>query len=299
MRRLLLEVATSQVCAKVKSEVIGLPSGDGRIAGRWFIQECADYGDGRSVSLALGGPGWIWVDETLKGVRVHQYVYFFARVSQGGALEVSFDESARILSAWMTPAGTPTIAFSPLSSVNYQPQNPIAKLLGMDMPSNVDGAMSSKAEELAGQRFKEITSRGTSITYKTPTAQLDVLVGRVANGPVPRPFPTAQWIVNERQELHPGGFHIAGPFPYSQHASLEALIESGFDLQYAPVCADAARAAMAQLAAGQPASPSKAIPTTYVAPGQKYLARLNLPLCDWALVTYSRSDTVAAVEVIP
>ena len=120
-----------------------------------------------------------------------------------------------------------------------------------------------------------------------------------ASGLVPRPFPTAKWLVNERQELHPGGFHVAGPYPYTQTAQLEASIESGFDLQYATVCADALKVTMTQLAAGQPASGGKTVPTSYVAPAQRYVARLNVPLCDWALVTYSRSDTVAAVEVIP
>lgn len=311
MRRLLLETATAQACAKTQKKLIGLASpedaaatgakaGLARVSGRWLVQECAEQNDGRNLSFALGGPGWMWVEQAQGGARVRQYVYFYARASLGGPIDVAFDENARIAAVWFTPSAAPSITFAPMAGVNARPHNPLAPIVGLVLPSNVESGSSAKAEELAAQRFKETLQRGATITYSTPSGQMELLVGRVASGAVPqRPFPSAKWLVNERQELHAGGFQIAGPYPYTQSAQLEATIENGFDLQYATVCVDVVQTSLTQLAAGQPITGSKAFPTTYVAPGQPYVARLSPPLCEWALLTYSRSDTTIALQVTP
>ena len=157
MRRLLLDTVTRETCPKSVHKLLGLPSSDdaamigpqaglARVSGRWLVQECADQGDDSGHSFALGGPGWMWIDQTLKGVRIHQYVYFFARASITGSLDVAYDESARVASVWLTQTAAPTLAFTPFSGADAQVQNPLARVLGSAFPSGADSTASTSAE---------------------------------------------------------------------------------------------------------------------------------------------------------
>jgi hypothetical protein len=311
MRRLLLDSATSQACAKTQHKFIGLPSredatmtgaqaGMARIAGRWFVQECSAQSDGENITLNLDGPGWMWVHQNEKGFGVHQYVYFRARAAITGALDVVYEESARVASVWITPTSVPNVAFSPLSHVAARAQNPLTRILGGIAPSYVDSRTQARAEEVGTQSFYNALVRGTTITFNTASGQMDLLLGQLARGVVPqRPFPSQKWLANERQELHAGGLQIAGPYAFTQVAQLDAIVLDGPGIQYAAVCADVAYTAVGQLVSGQTPAGGNAASANYIAPGSRYVARLNPPPCDWALVTYSQGDATVALEIIP
>lgn len=283
----------------------GAQAGLARVAGRWLVQECTPWSDGQNLTLTIGGPGWMWIDQPQVkwGGKYHvrQYVSFTARATIRGSLDVAYDANARVASVWLTPTAAPIVAFAPVSHVNAQAQNLLARVVKA-LPITAlyaDAKTQAVAEELGTQKFTDALLKGATITFNTASGQLDLMLGRLANGTVPqRPIPAARWLANERQELHRGGLQIAGPFPYGQPAQLDFFVERGNDFQFAAVCAETARSAVAQLVFAQPQSNAPIPPATFVTPGQRYLVPLNPPPCDWTLVTYSHGDTTVAMAVL-
>lgn len=315
VRRLLLDAATGQVCPRTRNKFIGVPSAAEHpscgsaspwpcVAGRWLIQGCEPSTDGQNLSLQLYGVGWGWVDQTkqqyLADFTVRQYVYFGAIASVRGVLDVAYDEQRRVASVWLTPTVAPQADFKPLSAINAQPEGFLGRVYKTLARGRVAGAAQQAAEETGKNRFMQSLSRGATITYNTSTLQLDLQVGYLANGVVPqRPFPSPRWLVNERQELHPGGMQIAGSFPYMKAAALEAVIEQGFEIQYATACAAAAQTSVGQLASGQvDASSILTVPFSRIFPGQRGPLWVTPPPCDWVLITASQSDTIAGIHLV-
>lgn len=283
--------------------MVGPDAGLARVAGRWYVQECTDQSDGQSLTMTVGGPGWIWVDQEKVELgarfRVRQYVYFFASGTIRSVLNVAYEANAHIASVWLTPTTPSTVSFTPMSVINAHPENIVGSMFGTVMPSMVNERARAAAEQIGRERFQLALSRGSTITYNTTSGQIDFMLGQLANGVVPRrPVPSPRWLANERQELHAGGIHVSGPFPYQPTATLDVFVEQGGSFQYGTVCAYVAQSAVERLAAGQVQS-GPTIPTINVVPGQRYVTRLDPPACEWALVTYSGSDTIVAMAVIP
>ncbi len=312
---MLLDSATSQVCPKTLGKFIGLPSdkdkdlsgtllaGSARVSGRWLIQECLpDPTDGQTLGLRLGGIGWAWAEQAQYGFQVRQYVYFRATAYLRGALNVAYDANAHIGTVWLTPLAPPQVGFTPLSNVNAHPTNFLTGFLSViDVPGIIDDHARSAAEQLGSESFVTALSSGATITFGTLSGQMDLTMGQLHAGQTPRrPFPLPTWLVNERQELHPGGVEITGPLPFAQSVQLLVYIEPpGGAFAYGVACAQSAQAVVAQLASGSPMPPNARAPTGNVQAGQLYRVPLTPPPCDWVLVTYASVDTTADVAVLP
>jgi hypothetical protein len=315
MRRFLLDAATSQACPKTLRKFIALPSkadeammggpdaGIARVAGRWFIQECTqEPSDGQTLSLTIGGTGWIWVDQSegdYAKFGVRQYVYFSARASIRWRLDVAYDTNALVASVWMTPTVSPSVNFWALGAVNAHPESFLARLATRFAPRAVGAEAVKKAEAKGKLQFEAALTSGATITYKTSDGQQDLMLGLHAQGVVPRrPLNLAKWLANERQELHAGGLQIAGPYAYSQTAQLAVSVDEGSDFQYGTACATDAQFAVAQLASGQ-VQPRGSTAMRVMRGGQRYFGPLNPPACEWVLVTSSQSDTSVTLGVVP
>lgn len=318
MRRFLLDAATSQACPKTLYKFIGLPSkkdegmvggpdaGIARVAGRWFIQECTqEPSDGQTLSLTIGGTGWIWVDQQETKYRVatfgvHQYVYFSARATLRWRLDVAYEANVGVASIWLTPTTNPNVNFAALGAINAHPENAVARIARRVLPPTyVEATAVKRAEEIGKQLFEQALTSGATITYNTTASQMDLMLGRLALGVVPRrPLNLPRWLANERQELHAGGLQIAGPYPYSQTVQLAVSVDEGYDFQYGTACAADAQSAVAQLASGQ-VQPGGSTAMRVMSRGQRYFGPLNPPPCEWVLVTSSQSDTSVTLGVVP
>lgn len=315
VRRLLLDTATGQVCPRTKNRFLGVPSAAEHplcgtasqwpcVAGRWLVQTCDPRGDGQALTLQVYGVGWTWVDQTrekyLADFSVRQHVYFSAIASIQGALDVAYDEQRRVASVWLTPTGSPQADFRPITAINAQPDGLLARVYNTLARGKVQKGAQDAAEQTGREKFLQALSRGATITYNTSTLQLDLQVGYLANGAVPRrPFPSPRWLVNERQELHPGGVQIAGPFPFMRAVSLDVVVEQGSDVQFTTACADAAQALVSQLASGQPATGFSSGPVGRFLAGQRGPVWVTPPACDWVLITSSQTDTIAGIHLVP
>lgn len=316
VRRLLLDTATGQVCPRTKNRFLGVPSAAEHplcgtasqwpcVAGRWLVQTCNPKGDGQALNLQVYGVGWTWVDQRREkyfaDFTVRQHVYFTATASVQGALDVAYDDQRRIASVWLTPTAAPQADFHPITTINAQPDGVLARFYDTVARGKVQKGAQDAAEQTGREKFLQALSRGATITYNTSTLQLDLQLGYLANGAVPqRPFPSPRWLVNERQELHPGGVQIAGPFPFMRAASLDVVVEQGVDVQFTTACADAAQALVGQLASGQPqVAGLLSGPIGRILVGQRGPIWVTPPPCDWVLITTSQSDTIAGIHLVP
>ena len=192
------------------------------------------------------------------------------------------------------------MTFAALGAINAQPENVFARLIGSVAPGRVEATALKRAEDMGKLQFELALFNGATITYDTTSSQLDLMLGRLANGVVPRrPLELPNWLANERQELHGGGLQIAGPFRQAQAARLAVSVDEGSDFQYGTACADAAQSAVARLASGQAQVGACAASTRFMTRGQRYFGPLNPPPCDWVLVTYSQGDADVTVGVVP
>jgi len=318
VRNLVLEMAEKKACSELEGKWIGLPAQDDTAStcpknlegadsglacswGRLQIRDCKSAMQDGAIGLSFGGIGWTWVDRKSGDVAVRQYVYMSASVEMKGALDIGFDPNAHVASIWLTPTQPLKARVTALGIIKLQADSALGQLeklaagaLGVDPKHQV-------AVQGAAQ-FEDRLRKGMTITFDTQTQQVDLLLGPLPNGIVPkRPLPVADrpWILDERQEVFPGGVLVAGPYDPAPAVRLDAKAEGGSDLAYGVACASDAALAADALARGD--KPSLSLQSRGQISGDAFSKILTPPACPWVLITSSSGaeSARAALEITP
>ena len=254
LSELMAELIAPEICERALGSFIGLPgeeshegppAGRDPAVGRWWIRRCAaDVVDGH-LRVAIGGPGWSWLDRESSGFRVRQYLRFEAEATFTASLHVGYDARTRIASVWLRPAPGVTATVEPTGLVQAEATGIFSSMLGglLDLTgsSASDRARGQAAEE-GSQRLTERLATGFTVTYQLDSGQMDFMLGQLARGQTPeRPWPQerAAWIVNERSAVWPGGLDVLGPIEAgAEELVLDVELEEGDGAVVRRVCAE-------------------------------------------------------------
>ena len=253
---LLADVAVQKLCPELTNLMVplrdevqpaGPASGEVPVLGRWWIQACVLQRHGVQISLNLAGVGWIWVDREESGFRVEQYVYFRARSTVVGVLDLAYEPESKIVSVWFIPVAEPQADGEGLGEVTASANSFGATLLNVVTLGLTGSAADSKAKrrvnEAVRTRMADTLRRGLTVTYSLVSDQRDVLLQLLPRGVMPsRPFKdSTPWLVNERLQLHGdrGGVHVAGPFRPVGGVSIDVRMERGTMPIFSVGCEDA------------------------------------------------------------
>lgn len=254
LSELMAELIAPRICQQVTGAFIGLPgdethegpaAGLDPSVGRWWIRRCAADVVDQQLRVAIGGPGWTWLDRESTGFRVRQYLRFEAEATFTASLHVGYDARTRVASIWLRPAPGVTAHVEPTGLVQAEATGVFSSLLGgiLDLTgsSASDRARTQAAEE-GSQRLTERLATGFTVTYQLDSAQMDFMLGELQRGQTPeRPWPLTPgaWIVNERSMVWPGGMDVLGPIPPDAgEVTLEAELEEGDGAVMRRVCED-------------------------------------------------------------
>jgi len=304
IRALVLDIAQKKACAQLDGKWLGLPAQDdtgsecpknltGADAGlacswgRLQIRDCKSSVEDGVLSLAFGGVGWTWVDRRSGDVGIRQYVYLTANVEMKSAFDVGYDPTSKIASVWLTPTEPLKARVNALGTIKLVGDGIVGQLekiaagaLGVDPKA--------KFASEGAQLFEEKLRKGMTMTFDTESQQVDLMLSPLPNGVVPnRPMPTGgkAWLVNERQEVFPGGLQFSGPYEPVAAVKLDAKWESGAPLMYGIVCASDATNAVDALARGD--RPDLALQSRGSFSDPAFSRVLAPPSCPWVLVTRS------------
>jgi hypothetical protein len=322
IRQLVLDLAVKEACSRTRNKWIGLPSTDPGgavegaaeglvgISGRWLIRDCKEDvvqagqggAQGPSLHLHLAGPGWQWVDQTSSGFRVHQYVYFSASVDLETALDVGYDPRTQIATLWLTPTDQVGATVEALGKINAHPETLLAAVeggIGSALGMNPDEVARAQAGTLGAEQFRAHLSHGATLTYDTRVGQLDLFVGQLPNGVVPRrPFDDATpWILNEREKLFPAGFQVLGPFDAGASSTLEAIVEEGAGMTYRAICQSDMQSAIDAVVGGGTLPGFQGTGAVAVASGAHDSWTLAPLSCPWVLVIAPPAGATVASTV--
>lgn len=254
LSELMSELIAPRICEKVIGSFIGLPGDEGHegpeagidpSVGRWWIRRCsASVADGQ-LRVAIGGPGWTWLDRESTGFRVRQYLRFEAEATFTASLSVGYHARSRIASIWLRPAPGVTAQVRPTGLVRAEATGVFSAMLGsiLDMTGSSASTMAQQqATEEGSQRLQERFAAGFTVTYQLDTEQMDFMLGQLARGQTPvRPWePTGiPWLVNERSAVWPGGMDVLGPVAEDAgEVVLEVELEEGDGAVVRRMCAD-------------------------------------------------------------
>ncbi len=308
IRALVLDLAEKKACAELEGKWLGLPAQDdtgsecpknltGADAGlscawgRLQIRDCKSSvernGDGGTLALSFGGVGWTWVDRKSGDVGIRQYVYLTANVELKSAFDVGYDPTTKIASVWLTPTEPLKARVNALGTIKLvgdglvgQLEKIAASALGVDPKA--------KFASEGAQMFEEKLRKGMTMTFDTTSQQIDLMLSPLPNGIVPRrPMETGTkaWLVNERQEVFPGGLQFSGPYEPAPAVQLDAKWESGSPLMYGMVCATDATSTADALARGD--KPNLVLQSRGQFSDATFTRVLAPPTCPWVLVTRS------------
>jgi hypothetical protein len=245
VRALVTQALTPQMCPRLLNSFIGLP-GEGSAtgpaagalpsAGRWWIRSCAARVEGDRLVLAMGGPGWTWIDRETSGFRVRQYLLFEAQAELGADVAVGYDRARRVASLWMRPAEGVRATITPRGVVSAAATGFFSTLLG-GVAAATGNSVSDRARQQAGElgstMLRDRLGAGFTMTFSLDTQQVDFMVGALQRGEVPqRPYADATrgpWIVNQRSTVWPGGLDVVGPIAPEggARAGLDVELEEG------------------------------------------------------------------------
>ena len=318
VRKLVLDMAEKKACAQLEGKWLGLPAQDDTSSecpknltgadaglacswGRLQIRDCKSVIDKDSLSLSFGGVGWTWVDQKSGAVGVRQYVYLTATVEMKSAFDIGYDPNSKIASVWLTPTEPLKARVNALGTIKLVGNGVIGELekaaataLGVDPKHQfaMQGA----------QMFEEKLRKGMTMTFDTESSQIDLMLSPLPNGVVPkRPMPNGvhPWILNERQEVFPGGVQFSGPYEPATAVQLDAKWEGGSPVSYGIVCAIDATNAADALARGD--RPSLAMQSRGQFSDATFTRVLAPPSCPWVLVTSSAGSDSSrfSLEISP
>jgi len=321
VRKLVLDMAEKKACAQLEGKWLGLPAQDDTSSecpknltgadaglacswGRLQIRDCKSVIDKDSLSLSFGGVGWTWVDQKSGAVGVRQYVYLTATVEMKSAFDVGYDPNSKIASVWLTPTEPLKARVNALGTIKLvgdgvigQLEKAAASALGVDPKHQfaMQGA----------QMFEEKLRKGMTMTFDTESNQIDLMLSPLPNGVVPkRPMSRVTngvhpWILNERQEVFPGGVQFSGPYEPATAVQLDAQWEGGSPVSYGIVCATDATNAADALARGD--RPSLLLKSRGQFSDPTFTRVLSPPACPWVLVTSSAGSDSSrfSLEITP
>lgn len=292
-------VMAAEVCPNLRGRFLPIPLvpdgvpplGDEPAGGRFFVRECqAGIRDGY-VWIFVAGVGWAWVDvvreEWTAKVGVHQHVSFGLKATVTGAVDLVYDPATDIATSRFVAVSVPLIEPVLLGGVRAIPVNgqaKIARWLSVDLDRRARDAIPPELR----QRVFESLVRGAALDSRIAARQQMVRPLGLPNAPG-RPFKDdVRSLVNERQELMPGGMHIVGPFAATPGARID------FNVLFAPVtfrvqCEQDALGIAQALETGQPpqATPNQQglAASLPVGPGHQ---AVSSP-CPWYLITQPES----------
>ncbi len=321
VRKLVLDMAEKKACAQLEGKWLGLPAQDDTSSecpknlagadaglacswGRLQIRDCKSVIQNDSLSLSFGGVGWTWVDQKSGSVGVRQYVYLTATVEMKSAFDIGYDPDSKIASVWLTPTEPLKARVNALGTIKLVGTGVIGELekvaasaLGVDPKHQfaMQGA----------QMFEEKLRKGMTMTFDTESSQIDLMLSPLPNGVVPkRPMSRVAtnvhpWILNERQEVFPGGVQFSGPYEPATAVQLDAQWEGGSPVGYGIVCATDATNMADALARGD--RPSLLLQSRGQFSDPTFTRLLAPPACPWVLVTSSAGSDSSrfSLEITP
>jgi hypothetical protein len=318
VRKLVLDMAEKKACAQLEGKWLGLPAQDDTSSecpknltgadaglacswGRLQIRDCKSNVTNDALSLSFGGVGWTWVDQKSGSVGVKQYVYLTATVEMKSAFDIGYDPGSKVASVWLTPTEPLKARVNALGTIKLVGDGALgvlekaaASALGVDPKHQfaMQGA----------QMFEEKLRKGMTMTFDTESQQIDLMLSPLPNGVVPkRPMPNGvhPWMLNERQEVFPGGVQFSGPYDPTPAVQLDAKWEGGSPVAYGMVCATDATNAADALARGD--KPSLVLQSRGQFSDPTFTKVLAPPACPWVLVTSSAGSDSSrfALEISP
>jgi hypothetical protein len=320
VRRLVLEMAEKKACTQLDGKWLGLPAQDDTTSGcpknlsgadaglacswgRLQIRDCKASVASDALSISFGGVGWTWVDQKSGAVGVRQYVYLTATVEMRSALDIGYDPASKIASVWLTPTEPLKARVEALGTIKLTADGVIGQL-----ERAAAGAMGVDPKHQfamqGAQMFEEKLRKGMTMTFDTTSQQVDLMLSPLPNGVVPkRPFASGlgdkPWILNERQEVFPGGVQFSGPYDPIAAVQLDGKWEGGSPAAFGVVCATDATSAADALARGDKPALSLQARGQFSDPEFKKL--IAPPACPWVLVTSSAGGDSSrfALELSP
>lgn len=259
-------------------------------AGRLWVTSCATERPGNTITLQLGGFGWVWVDQKKWGNHLRQYVGLHIGLSLSGSVIPAYEHGSRVATFWFVPSEVKASGGA-MGEVRTS-ANALASLLRIatfGIATKVaDEKARKKFQEELDERFTEALRSGFTVTYNLHSKQVDVSLGYLAPGQEPpRPFADGRtWLANEHVLLHPevGGFHVLGPFDPAAGVDVDIAIP-GAPIRYWAECADVTTARFQNLERdGVLPNHDVSVPSSQLAGTGFRTIRLTMPSCRWYLL---------------
>jgi hypothetical protein len=287
VRKLLLDLATHNLCSSTKGELIALyedgasegpERGSAPVIGRNWIEVCEATKKGEQVDVRLSGRGWTWVSKssTKLGAQfdVSQYVAFKSDISLLAAVDLSYAKEQHIVSLWLSPIQPVDARVVPTSKPHVDRKGAWSELLG-----GVSALAGSSPEKQAGKQVAKQGSANTrhnlrhgfTVSVELCTGQRDVVDTALDDGVTPqRPFKPGGhiWLKNERVRLMPGGLDASGTFDTDRKAiGVDIEVEKGQGVRASLICVPEADRVITAFLKGAPLPSVRELAERAVKPG--------------------------------
>ena len=199
--------------------------------------------------------------------------FFNAHVTFGATLELlSFDPRSDVASIVLHPQALPVIRAGHVGEIVTHANSLISGFaqgftLGL-VGLWADSAAGAEAEKQLDDAFQRRLRSDVTATINVGTGQIDFVVAPLPSGVAPmRPITTPlangdRFVVNERQELHPGMPRVVGPFDPAAGALVD-IFTDGNQVRYRAECRSTIEAAFGRsVPLGQPPALPPASSTT-------------------------------------
>ncbi len=309
IRDLTLSVAQNRLCDQMRGRLLALPDSDapqGReggataAIGRFWIEQCsAEQRDGR-LAVHLEGRGWTWANETRSGpmgssFAVRGYLRVRLAVNLVGELDLGYHPRRQIATVWLTPTQAPDTSLTVQGELPVEARSGwsgVIGVLGRVVGSDVGSRARPIVERFGANEIARRLTPGLSVTAELCTGQLDVFLGALANGEIPiRPYPPSGtiWLDNQRVQIHPGGFDVAGPFDTEgEPLQVDVEVERGSIVDARVYCEAQGRTVIESFLNRHPAPPLSEVVVQAVPPGQPATVRTEPLTCPAYLVLTPR-----------
>ena len=234
MRALVSDLASAKACEQFEHNMKGLLADNdpARITGILWIRRCKITLDGNRMVFALGGNGWQW-NETTKHQAggtfvVKQWVKFGVDVALTGSLDLAYDRSDHVVSAWFTPIQPPKVTFTPVGDVAVDSQgawSSIVGTLGSIFGKSPHKLGAAQARQQGLDQFQKAFAQGFSITANLCTSEVIFSLLKLPKGKMdPAPIGDTESVA---AELQPNGVMMFGPYLAPAGMSIDAHVDGG------------------------------------------------------------------------